>query len=188
MNLAHWLRRTALHDARRPAIFLGREMVADYGGFHARAGQVAARLGARGIGPGGRVAIFAANVPDYLTAFYGIWYAGAAVIPINAKLHGREATWILDNAQCGLCYATPEEAKALADAGYGGTVLEIEAACAPGPEEPVDRPEHRDREDLAWLFYTSGTTGRPKGVMITHGMLEAMALSYFTDADEVTAK
>ncbi|MDA7427200.1 AMP-binding protein [Primorskyibacter aestuariivivens] len=186
MNLAHWLRRAALHDARRPAIFLGRDRVADYGGFHWRAGQVAARLGARGIGPGDRVAIFSANVPDYLIAFYGIWYAGAAVIPINAKLHGREAAWILDNAQCGLCYATPDEAQALAEAGYDGTVLEIEAACAPGTEVPVDRPVHRDREDLAWLFHTSGTTGRPKGVMITHGMLEAMALSYFTDADEVS--
>lgn len=188
MNLAHWLRRAAMHAPDRPAIFLGRDLVADYGGFHARAGQVAARLAARGIGPGDRVAIFAANVPEYLIAFYGIWYTGAAVIPINAKLHGREAGWILNNAECGFCFASAGQAQALAEAGYQGDVCDISTACAPGPEPAFARPVHRGCNDLAWLFYTSGTTGRPKGVMITHGMLESMALSYFADADEVSGE
>ena len=53
---------------------------------------------------------------------------------------------------------------------------------------PLERAVERGAEDLAWLFYTSGTTGRPKGVMITHGMLQAMALSYFVDVDQVSAE
>ena len=54
--------------------------------------------------------------------------------------------------------------------------------------DPVAVPAERAPQDLAWLFYTSGTTGTPKGVMITHRMLTAMALSYFADVDAVRAE
>ncbi len=72
-------------------MFLGQEMVADYADFNARALRVAGWVQARGGIPGDRVAIFMKNVPEYLVAFYGIWMAGAAAVPINAKLHGRGA-------------------------------------------------------------------------------------------------
>ena len=51
--------------------------------------------------------------------------------------------------------------------------------------EPMAAPVARARDDLAWLFYTSGTTGKPKGVMISNGNLHAMAFSYFVDVDDV---
>src|SRR5262249_11417934 len=53
--------------------------------------------------------------------------------------------------------------------------------------EPMPAPVSRGRDDLAWLFYTSGTTGRPKGVMISNGNLHAMAFSYFVDVDDTDA-
>ncbi|MEY8841514.1 AMP-binding protein, partial [Cribrihabitans sp. XS_ASV171] len=90
MNIANWLLRRAQIDGERPALFRGRELVADYAGFHDAAARIAGWLLAQGIRPGDRVAIFMTNCPDYLIALYGIWYAGAAAVPINAKLHGRE--------------------------------------------------------------------------------------------------
>ncbi len=81
MNIALVLERIAQVAGDRPALFEGRDMVADYAGFHARAGQVAAWLAARGVGPGDRVAIFMKNVPEYLVVQYGIWMAGAVRRP-----------------------------------------------------------------------------------------------------------
>lgn len=189
MNLAHWLARQARIGPAREALFLGRDCVADYGTFWADACAVAGWLVAQGVAPGDRVAIFMKNTPDYLTAFYGIWAAGAAVVPINAKLHGREAAFILRDSGSDHVFASTALAKALKEARAPGKIT-----IAPGPDfeeirqhTPVPDIVARAPEDLAWLFYTSGTTGKPKGVVITHRMLTAMSLCYMADVDPVTA-
>ncbi|WP_420556311.1 class I adenylate-forming enzyme family protein [Roseovarius sp.] len=181
MNIAHWLQRQAEAGGTAPALFHGTRRVADYAGFHARAAAFAGGLVARGIAPGDRVALFMANHPAYLVALFGSWIAGAVAVPVNARLHGQEAAWILDNAEASLCIATGAQAKALEG-----------AAC------PVASPDEvagdalplvsRAPSDLAWLFYTSGTTGRPKGVQITHRMLQTMSLSYLASVDAVSAQ
>lgn len=189
MNLAHWLARRAALDTGRPALFAGRDAVADYGDFDARARAVAGWLHARGVMPGDRVALFMKNVPEYLIVFYGIWYAGAAVVPINAKLHGREAAFILADSGTDHVFATQDLAEALTEAEVACQITVVPGqafdAVLAGP--PVTQIAHRGSGDLAWLFYTSGTTGKPKGVMMTHGMLMAMALCYEADADQVHA-
>ncbi|QFT99329.1 Long-chain-fatty-acid--CoA ligase [Roseovarius sp. THAF8] len=181
MNIAHWLQRQAEGRGTAPALFHGTRRVADYAGFHSRAAAFAGGLVARGIGPGDRVAVFMANHPDYLVALYGSWIAGAVAVPVNARLHGQEVAWILDNAEASLCIATGAQARALEG-----------AAC------PVASPDEiagdalplvsRTPSDLAWLFYTSGTTGRPKGVQITHRMLQTMSLTYLASVDAVSAE
>lgn len=188
MNLANWLYRQAQVGGDRPALFLGRDCVADYAGFHEGAARVAGWLGARGIKPGDRVAIFMKNCPDYLIAQYGIWYAGAVAVPINAKLHGREAAFILDNADCALAFTSPGLTEALEAAGVACPLVDVIGSefAEARASTPVTAPAARAADDLAWLFYTSGTTGRPKGVMITHRMLIAMSLAYLSDVDEVT--
>ncbi len=190
MNLSNWLMRTAQVARRRPALFAGPRAVLDYGGFHAAAASVAAALRARGIGPGDRVALFAKNVPEYLIAQYGVWYAGAAVVPVNAKLHPREAAWILRDSGAKLVFATSALAEALAGAGVDCPVEDLAGAgfARMRAGQGVAAPAPRAPDDLAWLFYTSGTTGKPKGVIITHRMLMAMSLSYFADVDEVRAE
>jgi len=190
MNIGHWLMRAAQVRGDTAAIFSGTEPVADYAGFHDRAARLAGWLGAQGIGPGDRVGIFMKNCPDFLIAFYGIWYAGAAAVPINAKLHGREAAWILGHSGAKMCFATPELAGALGEAGVAAEVVDTTGADFAGAmaAEPVAAPAPRAPEDLAWLFYTSGTTGRPKGVMITHRMLVATSLMYLASVDPVTAE
>lgn len=187
MNIAGWLVRVAQVAGARPALYEGREMVADYAGFAERAARVAGGLRARGIAPGDRVAIFMKNVPDYLIVQYGIWMAGAVAVPINAKLHGREAGWIIGNAGAALSFASPGMSGALKEAGAPGEIVCIgsDVYAEIAGAAPLEALEERGAEDLAWLFYTSGTTGRPKGVMITHRMLSTMALSYFVDVDQV---
>lgn len=189
MNMAEWLERSALTGGGRPALYLGARRVADYAGFRDRAAALGAALAARGIVPGDRVAIFMTNCPDYLIVLYGIWYAGAAAVPVNAKLHGKEAAWIAANSGAALAFVTPDLAPALraatemplidvTDTAYGAIT---DAAGRSVTRGPVSRAP----DDLAWLFYTSGTTGRPKGVCITHGMLAATSLCYPVDVDPV---
>ncbi len=186
MNLGLWLQRTAAVAGDRPALFLGDGCVADYATFHARASALAAALGARGVAPGDRVAIFAKNCPDYLVVFYGVWMAGAAVVPINAKLHAREAAFIVENSGAALGFVSPDLGEALA-LEVAVPLIEIGDRVFDGMTSGAGRDcVPRAAEDLCWLFYTSGTTGRPKGVRITHGMLMATSLAYPVDVDPVS--
>lgn len=185
MNLAQWLYRQAQALPERPALFHGTRQIADYAAFDARAARLAEWLRAGGIVPGDRVAIFMKNCPDYLIVQYAIWYAGAVAVPINAKLHGRETAFILEDSGARLCFASPDLAEALAEADVSCDVVDPAAIdTAQGARLAV--PIQRDADDLAWLFYTSGTTGRPKGVMITNRMLIAMSLAYTVDVDPVS--
>lgn len=187
MNIGFWLQRTAAIHPGRPAIYLGRDLVADYATFHRKAAQVAAWLVAQGVKPGDRIGIFMKNAPDYLITQYAIWYAGAAVVPINNKLHGREAEFILDNAGVAIVFTSPGLTEAVAETDASARCIDISlpeyAAIFKG--DPLTVLVARHSDDLCWLFYTSGTTGKPKGVMINHRMLMSMSLSYMTDADVI---
>lgn len=188
MNLAHWLERAALRYPDAPALLTGTTVVADYAEFYRRARAVAGVFrDSFSIGPGDRVAIFMQNATQYLEVLYATLILGGVVVPINAKLHAREAAWIIENAQPGLIVSSGKQHVALmqvpelsslplVDAG-GDTYAGFYRA------EPVPGPVRRGAEDTAWLFYTSGTTGRPKGVMQTHGNLQVMTQSYFIDVD-----
>ncbi len=189
MNIGFWLHRRAQTHGNDPALFLGRELVADYAGFHRRAAQVAAWLMAQGVQPGDRVAIFMKNCPDYLIVQYGIWYAGAAAVPINAKLHPREAAFILSDSGTGIVFSSPGLAEPVADLCPDTRVIDVtDAAYAQiSALPPLGHLAPRAPDDLAWLFYTSGTTGQPKGVIITHRMLTTMSLCYQTDCEPVAS-
>ncbi|MBL8286908.1 MAG: AMP-binding protein [Rubrivivax sp.] len=204
MNLAELLARQARTAADRPALFEGTQLVATHGQWARRSAALAARLGAAGLVPGDRVVVFMRNHPRYLEILFGAWWGGFAVLPVNAKLHPAEVEWIVGNAQARIGFVTADVAPAPisglqrqidalapeadawfaplpgsasgSDSGSGGS-----GAAAPPP--PVDRAP----DDLAWLFYTSGTTGRPKGVMLTHRNLLTMGLTYFADVDPVRA-
>ena len=193
MNIAALLTKTARTLPERPAVSLGDRVAVRYGTLHARAGAIAGALRrTHGLAPGERVAIVMANRPDYLEALFGIWYAGLVAVPVNAKLHPREVAYILGNAGCRLCIADEAHAE-----GIEGVRADLPGLAPPvvvgagdwramlghDPAAPADaRPD-----DAAWLFYTSGTTGRPKGATITHRNLLVMTLSYFADLNRVTA-
>ncbi|MDO8718100.1 MAG: AMP-binding protein [Polaromonas sp.] len=190
MNLAHLLHRMARMDPQRPAIYSGARPVATHGEWAARSARVGQRLLAAGLLPGDRVALFMRNHPRTLELMFGAWWAGLVVVPINAKLHLREADWIVDHAQARWVFVTSDTAPgdASAFAAADGVMDADSADCdawMQDDEGAVPPVADRAPDDLAWLFYTSGTTGRPKGVMLTHRNLMTMGLAYFNDVDPV---
>ncbi len=197
MNLAYLLQRMARQFPERAAIFHGTQTVATYAQWARRCAHLAQQFQDAGLQPGDRIALFMHNHPRYLEVMFGAWWAGLAVVPINAKLHVREAQWIIDNAQASWAFVTSD---VTTDTGEQLTglqrIIDVDSAEAHAlwamphtSDTPPSKPIiERQPDDLAWLFYTSGTTGRPKGVMITHRNLMTMGLAYFTDVDMVSAQ
>jgi len=186
LNIASWLHRNGLSHPGAPAVGQGARVVQSYGALAERAARLAAGLHATGLRPGDRVAIMAKNCVEYLEIIYGIWHGGFAAVPANAKLHGRELGYILEHSGARVCIASKgldEEVAPFAPASLERLVVigsdNYHALFAADPR-PV---EARDVNDLAWLFYTSGTTGRPKGAMLTHRVLAQASFAYLTEVD-----
>lgn len=186
MNLAAWLHRSASRTPDAPALLRGVVPVASYSDWAASAAGVASRLAALGVGPGDRVALFMHNSTRYLEWLVGAWWAGAAVVPINAKLHGAEAAWIADNAEVRAVVSAGDYARAIRSHLAADTPVLDPDDLAPA-DWRANPPVAREMGDLAWLFYTSGTTGRPKGVMLTNANLVAATATYTLDVDAVSA-
>ena len=188
MNIVSWLTRRAEQSPNAPALFVGRACVSDYAEFDRRARVLAGWMISVGTKSGDRVAIFMENAPEYLFVQYAAWYAGAVIVPINAKLHPKETAWIIENSEAALTFTNASKDDLLIGAGVVGQVVEVGDKWGNlfDDAKPVTTHVHRKPTDLAWLFYTSGTTGQPKGVMITHRMLVSMSLNYVSDVDVVS--
>ncbi|MBV8294651.1 MAG: long-chain fatty acid--CoA ligase, partial [Mycobacterium sp.] len=144
--------------------------------FDAAAARVATLLEQAGVEPGDRVGVMLPNTPAFAIAFYGIMYHGAVAVPMNPLLKAREVTFYLSNSGAKALFATPafaDEATAGADqvgaqcwivddAGLMDLITDL-----PEQESPVER----GADDVAVILHTSGTTGKPKGAMLTHGNL-----------------
>ncbi|AEC19036.1 fatty acid CoA ligase [Pusillimonas sp. T7-7] len=190
MNLAQWLYSRALVNPEAPALFTGTRQCADYRQFAVQASALGAYLQQQyGIKAGDRIAVYMANRIEYLVLFYACWWVGAVVVPINYKLHPKEAAWIAQNAEASLLFtdkgnifSAGELPDGCSEAGVDTEVLQVCKADAAGLQSPLVLDPHA----LAWLFYTSGTTGRPKGVMLTHENLMAMSMCYPLDVDDVS--
>ncbi len=190
MSLVHLLLRQARQNPDRPAIFNGTQAWATHGEWAQRSAGLAQRMVAGGLVPGDRVVLFMHNHPRYLEILWAAWWAGLVVVPVNAKLHPREAEWIVANAGGRWAFVShdvaPESLAGLErqiDVASG----ECNALLAPVNDAFVVPVVERGAQDVAWLFYTSGTTGRPKGVMLTHRNLMTMGLTYCIDVDPVAA-
>ena len=191
MNMAEWLATGAHLRPDAPALLTGTRVDADYRTFARRSAAVGAHLARQyGVAPGDRVALFMTNCTAYFECLYGIWWIGAAAVPINAKLHGREAAWICENSGAKLLFLSDDTAGNWAEAAMPLATLSVDGddfrRARDGEGTPAPLP--RDTDDLAWLFYTSGTTGRPKGAMLSHGNLLAMSMCYFADVDQPSSR
>jgi long-chain acyl-CoA synthetase len=188
MNLAHLLARAARVFPERVALARGTRPHATHRELARRAAAIAGALRTTfGCAPGDRVALFMKNVPEYWEALLGAWWAGLAAVPVNAKLHPKELEFILGDAGARVCFTTPDLAESVAPVYPAAKTVVLDDARwrAMTAGAPLAGPQDVDPTDVAWLFYTSGTTGRPKGVMLTHRNLFAMNAAYFVDVDTI---
>jgi acyl-CoA synthetase (AMP-forming)/AMP-acid ligase II len=186
VNLFTLLARSAARFPEHGAIYSGAKRVLSYAELHQRALRLAATLQAQ-YPPGARLVLASKNCPEMLTAMFGAWAAGMVVTPLNAKLHPLEMAEIVEDADPSIIFASAGLASELHGRVSGDTPLmtlvpdRIDELLAPHPAAQLDLAP----DDLAWLFYTSGTTGRSKGAMLTHRNLMAMTISHLADFEDI---
>jgi long-chain acyl-CoA synthetase len=180
LSLASILAESAARYPSNPAVAMGPAKIT-YHELWEQARRYGAALESLGVGPDDRVAIMIPNVPDFPRAYYGILAAGAVVVPVHALLTPEEVAYVLrdSGAKVLLCAAPllPSGAPGAAAAGVACHSLMSDAGELPRFEDVAARveplPALRSRQPLddAVILYTSGTTGKPKGALLTQNNL-----------------
>lgn len=185
MNVGALLTHSAETSPDKTAIIF-RDQPTSYAELNARANQVANALIGLGVGKGDRVGLLIHNIPLYPEAYYGILKAGAVVVPMNVLYKTGEVAYIMQDsgAKALLTFGpfTPTALAAKAEAPELANVIAAAPMDVPGAlswaktvggASTAEPGVAVDEGDLAVLSYTSGTTGRPKGAMLSHGNLLA---------------
>jgi long-chain acyl-CoA synthetase len=162
---------------------------------YARACRFAAALRAQGIQAGDHVVVMMLNSPDVTAAFTAIWKLGAVMIPITPMWNAREARYVLEDSRAKMAITSPELAARLMEAsanlpGFQKVLVmgttNVDGAVNIEPEVVTAAPYRPvvdcAGDDLAMLLYTSGTTGNPKGVMLSHENLVFIADSCYQNS------
>lgn len=189
MNLAGLLSRASQTYPNNIAVSLGGEIIQTYSELSNRVKRLAYgfKYSLR-LEQGDRVALIMKNCPEMLEILFATWQAGLCSVPINSKLHSREFGFILENSGAKACLFTKDLSEAVHDAKSDAPLLDhlievgstnYEELASNEPMQMMDVPS----TDLAWLFYTSGTTGRPKGAMLSHRNMYSMIMNYLADVD-----
>lgn len=182
VNIGYLLRHAATCYPDRPAI-TWRGATLDYRGFDSRSAVFAEWLVAIGAAPGERVVLYLDNCPDLLVAMFGTYRAGSAVLPSNARLTDQELAFLVDDGEAKVIVTDAAHAevarRAAGDARVVVTGDELDGLLDRAPSS-LDVAEVAG-DDPAWIFYTSGTTGRPKGAMLSHAVLGFVTVSWLAD-------
>ncbi|KUI09323.1 AMP-dependent synthetase [Mycobacterium lehmannii] len=179
MNLFALLDQAASRFGDRGAVYHGERQQQTWAQLRERSLRLAASLGP----PGKRIAVAGENCPEIIELMFGVWAAECVYVPINYKLHPREMVQILEDSGAAQVFASPKIASALTpETDVPITVVGTDGYETWFSAAPSERPT-TDPETLAWLFYTSGTTGKSKGAMLSHRNLMAMTVSHLADFD-----
>jgi acyl-CoA synthetase (AMP-forming)/AMP-acid ligase II len=189
MNVGTFLTRAARQRPESPAVRWGSTSLT-YRQLADRSLRLAAALAQRGLKRGDRLGILQPNRPELLETLFAGFLGGFVVVPVNARLHPREVAWILGHAGASALVHGEEFNEELASAGLDDRLTrvsirpafgELDYEALIGSAEPLPGPAEVEAGDLSWLFYTSGTTGRPKGVMWSHRTVRIGAMSFLAD-------
>jgi long-chain acyl-CoA synthetase len=189
MNIAHLLLGSSREFSSLPALARGTASHLSYRDLWRKVSVMSMHLSGRfGLERGDRVAFAMTNCVEAIEVMYAVWHAGLCAVPMNAKLHAKEFAFILENSGAKLCFVTPDLAGTIAEAARESPALKeiVDVTTRSYGFMEVGDPiamAETEATDPAWLFYTSGTTGRPKGATLTHRNLLAMTLNYFADVD-----
>ncbi len=165
LTLGRWLRDRARTTPRRVAIeFLGRELT--YAELDLRAARLAAGLRRRGIRRGDRVASLTTTSPEHVALFFACARLGACLQPLSWRLAAPELGYQLGDAEPALLLASADHERLAAEAAAGR--VELARLGDPALEADGDAEDVAQDDDPLLLVYTSGTTGRPKGAVLTH--------------------
>jgi acyl-CoA synthetase (AMP-forming)/AMP-acid ligase II len=182
VNLFATLDQAAARFGDRGAVFRGEEQLHTWSRLRERALRLAASL-RHTYPPGQRIAIASENRAEIIELFYAVWAAECVVVPVNFKLHPREMVQIIEDSGAATVFASPKIAAALTPL----SPVVVELIGGPHYEQLFTAPPaaapSTDPSALAWLFYTSGTTGRSKGAMLSHRTLTAMTVAHLADID-----
>jgi long-chain acyl-CoA synthetase len=193
MNIVRAVQNSAQLHADRVAWRFG-DREASYSSLRDRVSRLAAGLHDAGLRRGDRVVLFLPNSPELVEMLLGSLWAGMIAVPVNWHLHADEVAFIVRH--CGARAILLSEQTAAAAAPLAGQrdrplIVDVQAQCGEAYESLLARRTdgaaiaERAADEPAWLFYTSGTTGRPKGATLSHRNLLAMTLNYFADVDAV---
>jgi fatty-acyl-CoA synthase len=186
-GLGSWPARRARKTPHRTALIHG-DTTVSYAELHARTTRLAHALRALGLRRGDRIAYLGPNHPSYLETLFAAGTLGAVFVPLNPRLAGPEIAHQLGDSGAKVLVYAPSLAGLVA--GLPGNVhvrtfVEVgsryEELIGQAAEEPIDQPVAA--EDMCIIMYTSGTTGRPKGAMLTHGNLTWNAVNVLVDHD-----
>jgi acyl-CoA synthetase (AMP-forming)/AMP-acid ligase II len=185
LNLFTILDQAAARFPERGALYRGERQLCTWLELRERALRIATAIRAQH-SAGARIAIASENCPEIVELMFAVWAAECVLVPINYKLHPREMVQILDDAGVSQVFASEKIGAGLADL-TSLTGVRIETLDAEGFSRwraaPPSAPPCTDTSTLAWLFYTSGTTGRSKGAMLSHRSLTAMTVAHLADID-----
>ncbi len=194
MNSFAFLEKSARHRPEELALVQGSERLT-YRQFRDRALAVGGNLIAMGCQPGDRVAFCLANSPRIMEVIFGCFAAGLIVVPVNARLHAREMAYIVENSGAKVLIHGAEfqegiEANTALFSGVERFCLDEVSGAQPydtllDPENALDAAVEAAPEDLCWLFYTSGTTGKPKGAIWNHRMVRCVIMNYLADLHNI---
>ena len=192
MNLGVLLSKTARLLPDKPAINYGDRQLT-YAQFNLRVNRLANALRGLDIRVGDNISILQYNYPETFESLFACFKAGLGAVPINFRLHPKEFAFIIDHSESRAVILSPEFNQSIRDVRdripnaehlitlqeATGELLDY-TALVTAESDRFDDTEV-DPDDLAWLFFTSGTTGMPKGAMLTHRNLLAMTMNFYAD-------
>jgi acyl-CoA synthetase (AMP-forming)/AMP-acid ligase II len=192
LNIGTLLTKAARIYPKRMALIHGTKKWT-YAQFNSRVNQLANALSRLDIRKKDNVALLQFNYPEMLECLFACFKAGCGVVPINWRLHPNEISFIIDHSDAkavilseefdesvlGISSKIPKVENLITLGTAKDVLLNYEDLLSAESDQYTDT--HVEPDDVAWIFYTSGTTGQPKGAMLTHRNLLAMTMNFYSD-------